>query len=123
MNNKDKNRELLSRRDFFKKAAINTLPFIAMITIPSYLSSCNKEDDPINSGCKDCSSNCESGCDSLCAVACSNDCSGACRDSCLGTCEDGCKNTCPQSCGAGCSSSCGFNCSFDCGTTCHKTAF
>lgn len=59
---KDKNRELLSRRDFFKKAAIKTLPFIAVITLPPILTACPSEPIPTPSGCDDCSSACKDSC-------------------------------------------------------------
>ena len=53
MNNKNKHKELLSRRDFFKKAAIKTLPFIAVISLPSILTACSSEPIPTPSGCDD----------------------------------------------------------------------
>ena len=62
MYNKDKNRELLSRRDFFKKAATKTLPFIAIITLPPILTACQSEPIPTPSGCDDCSSACKDSC-------------------------------------------------------------
>lgn len=62
MNNNKKNRELLSRRDFFRKAAINTLPFIAAIAVPPIFTACSPEPTPTPSGCDGCSSACKDSC-------------------------------------------------------------
>jgi len=104
MNNKDKNRELLSRRDFFRKAAINTLPFIAAIAVPPIFTACSSEPIPTPSGCDGCSSTCEGSCDKSCSGSCEGSCAGSnsnsgasCSD-CSSSCKDTCSNTCSDSC-------------------------
>lgn len=104
MNNKDKNRELLSRRDFFKKTAKATLPFIAAMALPPFLSNCgDKEEDPINSGCDGCSSTCEGICQESCSIGCKESCvnnskgSSSCSD-CSANCSSNCKEECNSTC-------------------------
>lgn len=45
MNDKKRNKELLHRRDFFKKATKTVLPVMAAIAMPSFLMSCSKSSD------------------------------------------------------------------------------
>lgn len=42
---KKKNDEVQSRRDFFKKAIKSTLPILAIMALPSILTSCEPDDD------------------------------------------------------------------------------
>jgi len=115
MNNKDKNRELLSRRDFFRKAAINTLPFIAAIAVPPIFTACSPEPTPTPSGCDGCSSTCEGSCDKSCSGSCEESCAGSSSNSgsscsdCSSTCKDTCSNTCSESCKNACSDTCTGN--------------
>lgn len=64
-------KELQSRRDFFKKTAKRVLPLLGVLTFgPSILSSCSKEDDEYDiSGDGSSSGGC-SGCDSHCMNEC-----------------------------------------------------
>lgn len=111
MDKKSKNKELLSRRDFFRKAAINTLPFIAAIAVPPIFTACSSEPIPTPSGCDGCSSTCEGSCDKSCSGSCEGSCAGSssnssscsdcgstCKDSCSSTCSDSCKNACSDTC-------------------------
>lgn len=103
MNNKNKHKELLTRREFFRKAAKGTLPFIAAMTLPSFLSSCGGgNDDPINTGCDGCSGSCEAVCQESCSAGCKESCTNSnanssCSD-CSATCESGCKEECSNTC-------------------------
>lgn len=115
MNKNNKNRDLLTRREFFKKATKSTLPFIAAITVPSFLSSCGGgNDDPIETGCSWCSSNCEGSCEGSCESSCEGSCDNSCTKSnansscsdCSSTCKDGCKEGCNNTCKEGCSETC-----------------
>lgn len=102
MNKKINNKELLSRRDFFRKAAINTLPFIAAIAVPPIFTACTSEPTPTPSGCDGCSSTCEGSCGKSCSGSCEESCAGSsssssCSD-CSTTCKGGCKNECSNTC-------------------------
>lgn len=109
---KKENKELLSRREFFRKAAKKTLPFVATLTLPSFLISCGG-DDPIEngSGCDNCASTCQGGCQGGCSGGCGDsckntnagssscsDCSAACKNDCEGTCSENCREDCNSSC-------------------------
>lgn len=104
MDKKSKNKELLSRRDFFRKAAINTLPFIAAIAVPPIFTACSSEPIPTPSGCDGCSSTCEGSCDKSCSGSCEGSCAGSSSNSgascsdCSSSCKDTCSNTCSDSC-------------------------
>ena len=114
----NKNKELLSRRSFFKRTVKKMLPmlgtFVAAPTIVvSTLSSCRC------TGCEAaCMDNCEGGCVQSCqgsatSTACSN-----CSSSCSGSSTS---NTC-SSCANDCSSSCKETCKEACSTTCEGSA-
>ncbi len=89
---------IISRRNFFKRSASLVLPALAMVTIPSILTSCEIEEDfpEIPSGCK---SGCSGKCSGICGAACQNDCSGSCAHGCKGNCKGSCS-------GSGCRSLC-----------------
>lgn len=50
MDEKEKNDELQSRREFFKKAVSKTLPLLTGVYLFPTLTSCNKEDEELNGG-------------------------------------------------------------------------
>ena len=81
---KKENDEIQSRRDFFKKAAKAALPILAIVTLPSILTSCEPDDDGVtsgsSSGCGKCNGSCSGGCDATCRYKCS----GGCKTGCLG---------------------------------------
>ena len=89
MDEKDsKKKELQSRREFFKKAAKGLLPMIGAISFgPIIFTSCAK-DDPVDSGCRDCS------------AVCSSTCLNSCQGDCSGSCNNGCSSICSNSCGS-----------------------
>lgn len=96
------NEELQSRREFFKKATKNVLPFIGAITLgPSVmasLTSCGGDDD----GCD--------GCELSCSGYCTETCEGSCKESAT---TSSCSN-CASSCSTSCTKACGNNCSNTC---------
>lgn len=76
MDTKNKNEELQSRRDFFKKAAKTALPILGTIVLantPNIIKAAGK--NPM-------------GCTGTCYMGCKNACKG-----CQYTCVGGCKNT------------------------------
>ena len=101
MKRKKQNNELLSRREFFKRTAQKTLPFMAALSLPSFLFSCG-DDDPINNaeGCTDCTNSCSDSCSKVCMDNCengSNNSSSGCSD-CSNNCKNGCQESCANDC-------------------------
>ena len=77
--NKNKNEELQSRREFFKKAAKAALPVVGavvMASLPNVMQA---------------ATGCHSTCMGYC-VGCSGTCSGTCKGTCRSTCIGGCSN-------------------------------
>ena len=89
--NNDQKKELLNRREFFRKTAKNVLPIIAIIGTPSIFLGCNSGDD--ESGCSSCSSLCSSDCSSSCTWQSSSSACTDCGSSCYSACTSTCKNT------------------------------
>ena len=82
---KNKNEELQSRRDFFKKAAKGVLPILGAVVLanaPQILNASEKT--PMG---------CNYGCTAVCSTsACQGTCAGGCRFTCTHTCKNyGCK--------------------------------
>jgi len=72
-----KNKDLQTRREFFKAAAKGVLPILGLTLLgPSILSSCDKLDDL--TGCSDCSNGCEDSCADGCKSGCKGSCSAGC---------------------------------------------
>ena len=88
MENKNKNEELQSRREFFKSAAKAALPVLAVAAFGTTLLTSCDENQPSTSS---------NGC---------NGCSGSCSSSCSGGCEGGCSGGCDDNCTAACWNSC-----------------
>lgn len=98
---KNKNEELQSRRDFFKKAAKTALPILGAIVLantPAFVKAVD-----INP------TSCVGG---TCTGMCSGGCSGSCKYGCEGTCKNACKYSCSIRCADSCSSSCKGSCEF-----------
>ncbi len=98
----NKNKELQSRRDFFKKAAKSALPIIGAIALagaPGIVKAASEE-----------ATSCQFGC----SYSCSGSCGGACSYSCQNTCSGGCQGRCTMVCASGCSGSCQGRCSGSC---------
>lgn len=87
MDKKERNEEILSRREFFKKAAKATLPIIGAVVLSS---------NPVVTKAVE-----STGCKHTCQTSCYNDCSGSCKygckTTCTGSCSGSCKNTCSYS--------------------------
>lgn len=77
MEEKNKNEELHSRREFFKKTAKSVLPFLGIVALSPLLSSCDPDDGP-------------SGCGNSCSGSCDGDCAGDCDDNCVLNCMNSC---------------------------------
>lgn len=95
----NKNEELKSRRDFFKKAAKSALPILGAVVLASspLISKAAKTAMGCNYGCAgacsgSCSGSCQYGCSSSCYGDCLTACKG-CRGGCTGTCSGACKGS------------------------------
>lgn len=80
MKKNEKNEELQSRREFFKKAAKATLPMIAAVALANV---------PIV-GKAETIGSCPRSCGITCQSQCVDTCAGLCRYSCMGSCKNGC---------------------------------
>lgn len=101
MKEKDKNEELHSRREFFKKAAKAALPVVAAIALagsPAVVQAAEK------------------------VMGCNNGCTSTCMGTCKGTCETGCKSTCYNQCYNACKTTCKGTCQSGCNTTCYHSS-
>ena len=100
MKKKNKNEELQSRRQFFKKSAKGALPILGALLLPQVFKSFTAS--AAEMGCKGyCSQHCSSGCKSTC----SGNCAGGCKGTCQGGCERSCGGTCRRGCSSGCARS------------------
>lgn len=123
---KRKKDDLISRRDFFRKAKSKAIPIlaIAFASLP-LLKVTAKAKAP--SGCymgtcmgtcftacvMSCTGSCLNACYTSCVSQCAMMCNGNCRGGCNDTCAQGCSSCvgeCKIGCGNGCSGSCIANC-------------
>ncbi|MCI5627543.1 MAG: Cys-Xaa-Xaa-Xaa repeat radical SAM target protein [Porphyromonadaceae bacterium] len=98
----NKNEELQSRRQFFKKAAKATLPILGAIVATNlpFVShaATNHESETENSCSWGCSGGCSGSCGRVCSYGCSNSCAGSCSGACKGYCQGSCKGSCAYGC-------------------------
>ena len=87
MSNKNKNEELQSRREFFKKAAKAALPVVGAVVLSSLPNVMQAA----------------TGCTKSCLGSCSGTCTGTCTSHCKEGCSGGCGTSCFKGCAAGCS--------------------
>ena len=112
---KEQNKEIQSRRDFFKMAAKSALPILGAVLLanaPTIVRASNKN----STYCEHCNSNCTNGCRTGCHHGCGNNCylncegytskyhpSGDCATckyncaSCKGQCNGTCSGSCSRS--------------------------
>lgn len=97
MEKKNRNEELQSRREFFKKAAKGVLPILGAVVLagaPAIVKAA--EESPMG-----CNGYCKAGCGSSCTGSCTGGCVNTCARSCT-ACSDGCARGCHASCYTGC---------------------
>lgn len=90
----NKNEELQSRRQFFKRAAKTALPILGAIVLanmPIIAKATETE-----TGCSGCGSSCSGSCKYTCSGSCKNGCEG-CKYTCSGSCKNSCSGTCKYS--------------------------
>ncbi len=103
----EKNKELQTRREFFKSAAKGALPILGMVVLgPTLLASCQRDDEEENSkgsGGSTCGSSCKGKCKGTCTGHCMSTCKGLaisspsysmCKGTCKGECYSACRGTC-----------------------------
>lgn len=90
MEKTNKNEELQSRREFFKRAAKGVLPILAAVALTSAPNIIRAAEDPAM------------GCDYKCVNSCSDRCDGSCRTGCYLGCKEYCKGGCTGGCKSGC---------------------
>lgn len=100
MEEKKKNEELKSRREFFKEAAKKALPVLGAIVLANApIMSQAAEKEPM--GCNgSCTGFCTGGCYTSCQGGCKGGCEVVCNSACVTTCKGGCQgcsNTCRTS--------------------------
>ncbi len=94
------NKNLQSRRVFFKKATKKLLPIVSIAllgNIPGIVQA-----GKVSMGCEyGCQASCYTGCFTACSnhacrTNCTNSCSGGCERTCFGTCSGTCYGTCER---------------------------
>ena len=79
MNEKDKNEEIQTRREFFKKAAKAALPVVGAVIASSLPLQTAEAAWGCNNWCTSCTGSCTGACTGACARSCSGTCSGGCK--------------------------------------------
>lgn len=88
----EKNGELQSRREFFKKAAKGALPILGAIVLAN---------TPLISNATEVTATSCAGCNNRCMNSCFNTCHGSCNKHCADNCSSNCRGTCSNSCARG----------------------
>ena len=103
MKKNQKNEELQSRREFFKKAAKGALPILGAIVLAS-APLISKAEQSMS-----CNDGCTAACSRVCA-GCTTSCHAAnCYHSCHNTCQTTCTGNCYRTCSGGCSGNSRYN--------------
>ena len=96
MKKKNNNDELISRRQFFKKAAGLVLPAIALTALPGILTSC-EIDEPLVEGGEGGGSSSGGSCKGNCKSVCTRNCASTCKALAIhvpSSCNTSCKGSC-----------------------------
>ena len=114
---RNKTKELQTRRDFFKKAGKKILPLFASLSLVAQII-------PIKAIAKEqigcgwtCMGTCMTGCLYSCGGSCLNGCYMSCMNACAMSCGNSCRGGCNDTCAQGCSS-CVAECRIGCGKGC-----
>ena len=99
MKKNEKNDELQSRREFFKKAAKGALPILGAIALAGAPGVVKAAEEAM-----DCNYSCSYSCSNSCRGNCYGGCSGSCGGACSYSCQNTCKGSCQGRCSGGCSS-------------------
>ncbi len=89
---KEKNEELQSRREFFKKAARGALPIFGAVLLAQAPTVVKATESSM-------------GCHNGCYTSCQNTCKGGCSTRCENVCT-GCGSACQNGCAVGCTGGC-----------------
>lgn len=93
MENKEKNEELQSRRQFFKKAAKGVLPILGAVVLSNVPLIANAN-TTASTGCVDA---CYASCLTGCVTYCKGKCKAHCQDNCYANCNTSCSAICRSS--------------------------
>lgn len=99
MKENEKDEELQSRREFFKRAAKSALPILGAIALAGTPSIVKAAEEVM-----DCNYSCSYSCSNSCRGNCYGGCSGSCGGACSYSCRNTCKGSCQGRCSYGCSS-------------------
>ena len=99
MKKNEKNEELQSRREFFKKAAKGALPILGAIALAGAPGVVKAAEEAM-----DCNYSCSYSCSNSCRGTCYGGCSGSCGGACSFSCQNTCEGFCQGRCSGGCSS-------------------
>ena len=119
MKEKQKNGELQTRREFFKKAAKSVLPIVAGVVVAG-MPQVVKAMEKAPMGCQGYS--CQGGCQFSCSQVCNSSCQGSCKNDCYRSCYNGCNTTCKDSCDRTCKGYCVNTCRGGCYGSCKNTS-
>lgn len=104
-------KEIVNRRNLFKKIALNVLPIFLIVTgVIDGLASIRQDSIP-STTCNVCSSSCYNGCSGTHKGMCGT-CTNACMRMCSYTCSNGCREVCKDMCEVvctGCARTCKSN--------------
>lgn len=90
MEKKNRNEELQSRREFFKKAAKGALPILGAVALANMPLLSKATETEMECNCTSCTASCSGTCTG-CSGGCQGTCKGGCYGSCSGTCKGGCQ--------------------------------
>lgn len=90
-------KEIVNRRNLFKKIVSKILPVIALSIVPTM--------SMFSSTPRDCKGGCQSTCTGMCRVGCTAECNSTCKYRCKYGCGKVCKDMCEIVC-TGCKGSC-----------------
>lgn len=93
MKRNKENKELQTRREFFKKAAKSTLPIVAGVILAG-MPQVMKATESTSGICDTCSG----GCRYTCIAVCNSSCQGSCNNTCYKTCQGSCSSGCYRGC-------------------------
>lgn len=96
MKRNKENKELQTRREFFKKAAKGALPIVAGVMLAG-MPQVMKAVEKAPMGCEGYS--CQGKCQFSCVAVCNSSCKGRCHTSCY---NESCKGSCVGGCYTGC---------------------
>lgn len=91
-------KDILSRRNFFKKAAIAAIPVVGAVALTQVPLVSQAMENHTETGCGGCTGSCSGDCSGTCSTSCEYACDGSCKGGCQNSCDGGCMGDCYGSC-------------------------